>query len=230
MSADNATSHSAAAFDEGVKQTVPFYETIQRQALDLIKTIKPQAACWLDTGCGTGYLVELAAPLFPQTHFVLADPSAAMLEQARQRLGRWPDLRVEILPPAPSEKLGAWQPKTRPQVISALLCHHYLQPAQRTRAVQTCFDLLQAGGLFVVFEIIEQTTPEGNAIGLKRWGNFQLEAGRSASAVEGHLGRFKVDILPLTIEAHLALLRSVGFQTVEHFWLSYMQAGFYAIK
>ncbi len=230
MSADNTTSHSAAAFDEGVRQTVPFYEAIQRQTLDLVKTLKSDPACWLDTGCGTGYLVELAAPLFPQTHFVLADPSAAMLEQARQRLGRRPDLGVDILPPMPSEMLGAWQPKTRPQVISALLCHHYLQPAQRTRAVQTCFDLLDSGGLFVVFEIIEAATPEGNAIGLKRWGNFELEAGRPASAVEAHLGRFKVDVLPLTVEAHVALLRSAGFQTVEHFWLSYMHAGFYAIK
>ncbi len=230
MSADNTTAHPAAAFDGGVRQTVPFYETIQRQALDLVHTIKPEPASWLDTGCGTGYLVELAAPLFPHTHFVLADPSAAMLEQARKRLARWPDVRVEILPPMPSEKLGAWQPQTRPQVITALLCHHYLQPAERRRAVQTCFDLLDSGGLFVVFEIIELNTPEGNANGLKRWGNFQLEAGRPASAVEAHLGRFKVDVLPLTIEAHLALLKSIGFKTVEHFWLSYMQAGFYAIK
>ncbi len=230
MSVDNATAHPAAVFDEGVRQTVPFYEAIERQTLDLVKAVKPDPSCWLDTGCGTGYLVELAGPLFPQTRFVLADPSAAMLEQARQRLARWPDLRVEILPPMPSEKLGDWQPQTRPQVITALLCHHYLQPPERRRAVQACFDLLDSGGLFVVFEIIELSTPEGSATGLKRWGNFQLEAGRSTSAVEAHLGRFKVDILPLPVEAHLALLKSVGFRTVEHFWLSYMQAGFYAIK
>jgi len=230
MSADNTTSHAAAVYDEGVRQTIPFYETIQRQALDLVKTVNPEPACWLDTGCGTGYLVELAAPQFPQTHFILADPSAAMLEQARQRLARWPEPRVEILPPLSSENLGALQLEKRPQVITALMCHHYLQPPQRTRAVQACFDLLDGGGLFVVFEIIELTTPEGNATGLKRWGNFQLEAGRSTSAVETHLRRFKVDILPLPVEAHVALLKSAGFRTVEHFWLSQMQAGFYAIK
>jgi tRNA (cmo5U34)-methyltransferase len=230
MSADNTTAHSAAAYDEGVRQTIPFYETIQQQALELIRVVKPEPARWLDTGCGTGYLVELAAPLFPRTHFIITDPSASMLEQARQRLTRSPKLRLDILPPLPTEKLGALLLEKRPQVITALLCHHYLQPAERQRAVQACFDLLDEDGLFVVFEIIEQTTPEGNAIGLKRWGNFQLEEGRSAAVVEAHLQRFRVDVLPISGAAHVALLKSVGFRIVEHYWLSQMQAGFYAIK
>ncbi len=230
MSADNATAHPAAVYDQGVRQTIPFYETIHQQALDLIQALRPEPACWLDTGCGTGYLVELAAPLFPRTHFMLADPSASMLEQARQRFTGRPELPVEFLPPLPSEKLSTWQPKQKPQVITAVLCHHYLQPDQRQRAVQACYDLLDPDGLFVVFEIVELTTPEGTAIGLKRWGNFQLGAGRSPSAVEAHLQRYKVDVLPLSVVAHVALLKAVGFRTVEHFWLAQMQAGFYAIK
>ena len=230
MSTDNATSHAAAAYDEGVRQTVPFYEILQWQTLDLVQSVKPDPACWLDTGCGTGYLVELALPRFPQTHFILADPSVAMLEQARQRFAGQPGPRVEFWPPLPSEKLSTRQPEEKPQVITALMCHHYLQPPERRRAVQACHDLLDADGLFVVFETIELTTSEGTSIGLKRWANFQLGVGRSTSAVETHLQRFKIDILPLSVEAHMALLKSAGFRTVEHFWLSQMQAGFYAIK
>jgi hypothetical protein len=47
----------------------------------------------LDTGCGTGYLVELALPVFPQTRFILADPAQAMLERwgrFQVRAGRSP--------------------------------------------------------------------------------------------------------------------------------------------
>jgi tRNA (cmo5U34)-methyltransferase len=230
VSADNTSSHAAAVYDQGVRQTIPFYETIQQQALDLIQTVKPEPACWLDTGCGTGYLVSLAAPLFPQTRFILADPSAGMLEQARQRFAGRFEGRLEFLPPQPSEALAAWQPAKKPQVITALLCHHYLQPAERRRAVQACYDRLENNGLFVVFEIIELTTPEGTAFGLKRWRDFQLEAGRSTTAVEAHLQRYKTEILPIPVAEHVALLKSAGFQTVEHFWLSQMQAGFYAIK
>jgi len=230
MTFDNTTPHPAARYDAEVRQTVPFYEMFQRQTLELVQAIKPEPACWLDTGCGTGYLVELALPRFPQTHFILADPSASMLEQARWRLAGQPGARVEFLPPLPSESLSTWQPAQKPQVITAVMCHHYLQPPEREKAVRACYDLLNPGGLLVVFETIELASPEGTATGLKRWGDFQVDAGRAASLVEAHLQRYKTEILPVSVGAHMALLRSTGFQTVEHFWLSLLQAGFYAIK
>jgi tRNA (cmo5U34)-methyltransferase len=230
MTFDNSTAHPAAVYDQGVRHTIPFYEALQQQTLDLVRAVKPEPACWLDTGCGTGYLVELALPLFPQTHFVLADPSASMLEQARQRFAGRPEPRVDYLPPQPSEKLSAWPGERKPQVITAVMCHHYLRLPERQRAVQACYALLETGGLFVAFETIEPATGEGTAIGLKRWRSFQLEAGRSPSVVEAHLQRFNTELFPLTVAAHLALLKSVGFRTVEHFWLSQLQAGFYALK
>jgi tRNA (cmo5U34)-methyltransferase len=230
MSPDNATSHMAAAYNQGVRQTIPFYEEIQRQAVDLVRTVTPEPACWLDTGCGTGYLVELALPQFPQTQFILADPAASMLEQARQRFAGGAERRVTFFPPLPSEALSPTQFDRSPQVVTALLCHHYLQPPERRRAVQACHDLLEGGGLFVVFETVDLATPEETAIGLKRWRNFQLEVGRSPAATESQLQRWKRDILPISVEAHLALLKSVGFRTASHFWLSQTQAGFYAIK
>lgn len=42
--------------------------------------------------------------------------------------------------------------------------------------------------------------------------------------------RFKHKYFPITIGEHLNLLKRVGFRVAELFWLSYMQAGFYAIK
>jgi len=41
---------------------------------------------WLDTGCGTGNLVELALKAFPDTRFILADPTEKMLHAAVARL------------------------------------------------------------------------------------------------------------------------------------------------
>ena len=230
MPSDNTTPHKASAYDEDVRKTIPFYETLQREALNLVQTVCPEPALWLDTGCGTGYLVDLAGRLFPHTQFVLADPSEAMLTQARQRLAGEPEGRVRFLPPLPSEKLLTYQAELRPQVITALMCHHYLPLAERQAAVQACYTLLDDSGLFITFENIDLNTPQSTQIGLKRWCNFQLEAGRSASAVEAHRQRFKTQLLPITVNEHLALLKSVGFRVVEHFWLSHMQAGFYALK
>ena len=74
IQADNNTPYASSVYDQNVRQTIPFYETIHLETIDLVKTVKPDVSCWLDTGCGTGYLVEMALPLFPGTRFVLADP------------------------------------------------------------------------------------------------------------------------------------------------------------
>jgi tRNA (cmo5U34)-methyltransferase len=223
----NTTPHPAAGYNQGVRQTVPFYETLHAQTLDLVRVVKPDASCWLDTGCGTGYLVELALPLFPHTHFVLADPSAEMLAQAQIRLKD--ANRVTFLPAAPSEGVAGVCGNLRPEVITAVMCHHYLQPYQRHAAVQVCYNLLAPGGLFVVFEHIAPAAPRGVEIGLARWKNF-LSQNYSPEAVAEQAKRFNTRFFPITVAEHLTLLRSVGFKLVEHLWLAQLQAGFYAVK
>ena len=83
---DNTTPYRASEYDRKVRQTIPFYEMFHAETVDLIRLVKPEAKTWLDTGCGTGYLVNMALPLFPNTIFVLADPSRDMLCEAEKRL------------------------------------------------------------------------------------------------------------------------------------------------
>ena len=226
---DNSTPHNAAEYDKEIFRTVPFYRLFHTETIDLVRTLLPDVSVWLDTGCGTGYLAEQALPLLPRTHFLLADPAPAMLDQARARLARFPSARVRFLGAMATEGLLGLVTET-PQVISAIQCHHYGAEEVRRRATSTCFRLLETGGLYVTFENIKPDTPRGIEIGLDRWLRFQREAGRSAQAVEEHRSRFGINYFPITVAEHLKLLRATGFTIVEIFWLSHMQAGFYAIK
>ena len=47
---------------------------------------------------------------------------------------------------------------------------------------------------------------------------------------EEHAKRFNNEYFPISVEEHLNLLKETGFKNVNLFWLSHMQAGFYAIK
>jgi trans-aconitate methyltransferase len=85
-SSKNSTPFTAGEYDKSIRSVVPFYDTIQAETIDVVKTIKTDVKRWQDTGCGTGYLVEKAAPLFPNATFILADPSGDILNAAAQRL------------------------------------------------------------------------------------------------------------------------------------------------
>jgi tRNA (cmo5U34)-methyltransferase len=227
---DNLTAHKASEYDAKVRHTIPFYDIIQREVLRLVQAVKPNAACWVDTGCGTGFLVELALAVFPQTRFVLADPSEAMLTQARRRFERTGAARVQILGATDSAGLTTHLERGVAEVVTAVQCHHYLQAEGRRQAVQACFELLAPGGLFVAFENVAPRTPDATRIGLDRWKSFLLAEGRTEAEADNHLARYGTGFSPITVQEHLQLLTQTGFRVVELLWFSQMQAGFYGIR
>jgi tRNA (cmo5U34)-methyltransferase len=226
---DNSTPHNASDYDREIFKTVPFYHFFHTETIDLVRTLLPNVSVWLDTGCGTGYLAEQAMPLLPKTRFLLADPAAAMLDRARARLAHVPSTRICFLGTFPTEELTEVVSET-PQVITAIQSHHYGGDVVRRHATDTCFQLLDRGGLYVTFENFRPDNEQGIKTGLDRWCHFQIDAGRSEQAVEEHRSRFGRNYFPITLSEHLELLRVVGFSVVEMFWLSHMQVGFYAIK
>jgi tRNA (cmo5U34)-methyltransferase len=227
---DNATAHPAHQYDAEVRKVIPFYDSIQSETLDLVRSVAGEPALWVDTGAGTGALVERALAAFPRTRFVLADPSEAMLTQARLRLDGVSMERVTVLPAVDSSGLSQVKPRLRAQVVTAVMCHHYSTPPERRAAVQACYDILTPGGLLVVFENVECDSPRGREVGLARWRQFQLQQGRAPDVVDQHLARFGTELKPVRIAEHLELLRTVGFVTAEIFWRAHLQAGFYAVK
>ncbi len=226
---DNKSSHKASEYDESVKETIRYYELFHDETVDLVKVVKPEAKCWLDTGCGTGYLVEKALVHFPDTFFILADPSKEMLLEARKRLQSVRPERIRFIDSVSSENLPT-NFTVQPEVVTAIMCHHYSKPEQRRNAVKACFDSLAPGGIFITFEHIYPGSEKHLEISLHRWERFQLSKGRSAEIIKHHLGRFNTKYFPIGIGEHLKLLKECGFSVTELFWYSQVDAGFYAIK
>lgn len=229
MLSDNTTPHMSSVYDAQIRATIPYHDAIHEETIGLAGTVRPRPRCWLDTGCGTGTLASRACRLFPDTLFILADPSPEMLEEARKKFAVCGETQVRILAPVATQDI-CWEEEERPEVITAIQAHHYLDREGRRAATRKCYDLLADGGLYVTFENIRPFTAEGLAVTMKRWETFQHGAGKEPEAVAKHLRRFDVEYFPINVEEHLALLRECGFGTVEMLWFSYMQAGFFAIK
>lgn len=225
----NFTPHLPEDFDARISSVLPYYSSFHQETINFVKSLPFSPGIWLDTGCGTGSLINRAIREFPDTKFLLLDPSEGMLSQARKKLSFLPADRLEFLEASATQEFSQ-KMEEQPDVITAIQCHHYLSREDRAKATSVCYSLLKEGGVYVTFENIRPLTEEGITLGKRYWHDFQLAHGRTEEEIEEHLKRFDTEYFPITVEEHLKLLRETGFKTVELFWYSYMQSGFYCIK
>ena len=224
---DNKTSQPAQAYDSKIAKTIPFYWTFHEQAIDLVQEARPNPESWLDAGGGTGSLIAQAAEIFPATRFVLSDPNGPMLEMAKGKFAGNEDIKLEYVL-AGTEELAL--PQASFDVITAIISHHYFDVETRRKATENCLRMLKRGGIYINVESIRPSTEAGLKIGIARWYRAELRNGKTDAEVAHHLGRYGIEFFPIKIEEHLNMMREVGFSTVELFWASVMQVGFYGIK
>lgn len=222
---DNLTPFAFEEYDGKIEKTIPFYRDICTQIIDIVKALCPKSIEWLDTGCGTGTLAFMADRACSVKRFSLCDPSGRMLLAAREKLQRL-HAKTEFYQ-LPSQELtfsGEFD------AVTAVQAHHYLDKNTRLEATRRCYNALKDGGVYITFENTAPQTEAGKKLVFKRWEQFQVESGKTRQDAQGHLSRYGTEYFPITVEEHLSLLRDCGFRTVELFWLSYIQAGFYAVK
>jgi tRNA (cmo5U34)-methyltransferase len=221
---------SPEEYEIQVRKIIPFYEEIISQVLDFVGVaIAGECNNWLDAGCGTGFLVSEARERFPKAHFLLADPSAVMLDFSKKRLRGTGGERFSFVQKG-TEELDSEVQEGSLDVITATLSHDYFDSEERRRATKNCFDFLRKGGVYVNFEVIKGESALETELGLSRWKEFQLKEGRSAEEIASHLARFGKDYFPISSSDHLRLLKEAGFKNLGILWISYLQGVFYGIK
>lgn len=224
-SKDNASAHSSGVYDVEVRRTIRNYDLFHDETVCLLKAAGANPALWLDTGGGTGNLIVKALEAFPETRFILADPSEGMLEEAGKKIK---SPRVRFIGPVSTQDLDI--SGETPDVITAIQAHHYLDKENRLTATKKCYDLLKTDGFFISFENVSPTTARGIEIGKAAWKEFQVNSGKTPEEADQNILRFGNEYHPITVEDHYFLYRVCGFRVVELFWYSCMQAGFYCIK
>ena len=220
---DNPSAYNSNIYDSHIEHVLPYYAEYHKQVIDLVQVLGWEQPDWLDTGCGTGTLAAKVLSAIPGVRLTLCDPSEKMLSVAKQKL-QGKDIRFLNIP---SQALPFDQAF---DVVTAIQSHHYLSPEERADAVSRCYQALRPSGIFMTFENIRMSTDESDAIALRRWVAFLQAHGNPPEDVEMQLARRGTEVLPITVEQHLELLRKCGFRSVNLLWASYLQAGFWAIR
>lgn len=223
MKQDNSTPLKAGEYDRAIANTLPYYRDFFEQTFEVVEQYEMDCLEWLDLGCGTGILEEMAIERFIDANFVLVDPAYEMLEQAQAKLG---NEKIQFICSS-SDKIEF---ESCFNVVTAIQSHHYMNELERVKATENVFNALKDGGIYICFENVIPDDESVKNSELKRWGKYQIRHGKTEKEAEEHNSRCGVKYFPITVDRHKDILRNAGFKHIHVFWYSYMQMGIYAIK
>ena len=75
----NSTPFAVEEYDQQIKKTLPFYEEMIQQIVDIVKLLDLKLLRWLDVGCGTGKMAGTALGSFDIKKMVCIDVEKEML-------------------------------------------------------------------------------------------------------------------------------------------------------
>jgi ubiquinone/menaquinone biosynthesis C-methylase UbiE len=179
----------------------------------------------VDLGTGTGFLAASVLEAFPNARVIAVDGAAAMMNQARARLGpragrmEWRTCVFAELAAKADElpELDA--------VVSSFALHH-LTPQDKLALERAMHRRLRPGGVFVNADILiaPEAAVENTYQSLRRAG---IQRRLRATGVEKSTEQIGAELAelerldgdkPLPVETDLRLLREAGFHTVDCWW------------
>lgn len=220
---DNVSAFASMEYDEKIKRTLPYYEEFYKQIIDVVKNCNWNNPAWLDVGCGTGKMAEIAFQHFQMNRFVFCDSSAEMIAVAKKHFS-FPNTEFLV---SPVQDLVF---DNEFDIVTAIQVNHYLENKERIIAIQKSYNALKKGGALISFENFAPFSKLGKKLYLSRWKSFQIQHGKSSEEAERHIKRYGKDYFPISLLEQIKCFENCGFQAVEILWLSHMQAGFIGIK
>ena len=190
-------------------------------------TMTPHATRLLDVGCGGGnYSLKLLERL-PNLDVTLVDLSQVMLDRATQRVSPKTKGTVKAIQTDIREiDFG----QNRYDVILASAVLHHLRTDEEWRSVfQKLYDALLPNGSFWVFDIIESSIPQIQAIHWRRYGEYLASIGGETYR-DDTFKRIIEEDTPKSVPFQLQLLKEVGFTDIELLHKNSCYAAFGAIK
>ena len=197
----------ARDYDAPRRRLIPVFDAFYGAAVDALSLTSGPVRRVLDLGAGTGLLSAAVLKACPGAEVDLLDGSAAMLEQARARLGadagavHVQDMR-DPLPEGPYDA-----------IVSALAIHH-LEHAEQRRLFGEVLARLRPGGAFIDAEQVAGPSARRDADYDRVWDRHARAVGATREETEGARRRFELDHCA-DAETLLEWLRGAGFVDVD---------------
>lgn len=201
-----------AGYDRIQSQVIPGYGSLARLAVALLAAsplAAVQAAEVLVAGCGTGSELLEAVAQRPDWRLTALDPSAAMLAEARQKLGDnpridWRQTTVEALQQQDSQagRYGG--------AVAVLVLQSLADDGAKLAFLTALARCLQPGAQLVLVDLMQTSLPSLEGQIDAAWRGFQRASGLQPGEGSG-LDQLSEGLHPIGLARLTSLVNAAGF-------------------
>ncbi|MFM8259236.1 MAG: class I SAM-dependent methyltransferase [Vulcanococcus sp.] len=203
-----------AGYDRIQSQVIPGYGSLARLGVALLASSAAAAAAGSDilvAGCGTGSELLEAVAQRPDWQLTALDPSAAMLAEARQKLGETPQIHwqqstVETLLEQPGNAgrfAGA---------LAVLVLQSLPDDGSKLAFLSALAKSLQPGAQLVLVDLMQTALPSLEGQIAEAWQGFQRASGLVPGAgVAAGLSDVSEGLHPIGLARLTSLVNAAGF-------------------
>lgn len=217
----------ASLYSQRKHAWLPEFEYAFNLIPSLLKRVGLKRGKILDIGAGTGNLSRTVLESIPDVTVTLLDFSHNMLSEAPTVLsgfdGRY-DLQTGdfLEAPFPSAVFSA--------VISSFSIHHCRGESEYLQLYEKIFNTLAPSGIFACCDVVAGSNEHLSEMNEAEWRYFLTGQGFLSTDVEKILSNYHREDSPLSIPAHIDLLRKAGFTAADVIWKRANFAVYAAIK
>ena len=218
----------AAAFDDMVSRSVPYYSEIQRMVVELATDFSEPGSCIYDLGCSTATtLTLLDRTVHQDIGFVGVDNSSDMLAKARTKLDKFaPNRRVELV----CQDMHEGVQVENASVVILLLTLQFVRPLYRERIIRRIAEGMRHNGALILVEKLVVSDSRLNRMYIEHYYDYKRSKGYSDVEITKKREALENVLVPYRYDENRDLLLSSGFGTVEEFFRWYNFSAVIAIR
>ena len=215
-------------FDDMLDRSVPFYREVIRATASLLQTSLAPGDRVVDLGCSTGTTLLELSRLLPEAglQFVGVDNSAAMLDKARMKAELFS--KQGILTFFEEDITRLHSPGTGALIVNYTL--QFIRPLLRESLLRRLHADLRPGGILIISEKTINQDIRLNREFIEIYHQFKRDRGYSELEIAKKREALENVLIPFTIDENKALLKRVGFVSVETFFQWFNFSSFIAVK
>ena len=220
-----------ARYDADMAVMHPNRSRMVEIALEVLPFGREEPLQALDIGVGTGYFTAKFLEAFPLASVHALDGAEAMIELAKERLGR--RQQNVMFSVGDFRDLGSILAGQRFDVVFSSYALHHLARDEKRSVVADAVSLLRPGGWLLNADLVvaESARLEERIQDIRLRGIVQRAATGDPRFADYDTTRRYLDEMeaeegdqPITLEEDLLVLREAGLEDVAAFWLEYREA------